>query len=273
MIHNRKVKILLADDVPANLLALRAVLDQPNYEFYEASSGAEALELCRANEFALIVLDIQMPEMDGYNTALRIREETQNKDVPVIFVTATYRDDPHVRRGFEVGAIDYFGKPFDPEILRAKVGIYTDLYLKTKRLEETEELLRSHDQIQMLLEALPVGVLISDADGEIYQYNEEAARIWGVKGEVHRFDELLGPDSNLGKVLEGEEAIKNTILNIEAMDGTKRRIRNSAFPLKSKNGQLLGAVSICQELKQREGVWSPGLDLNQQTLSGVSPSS
>lgn len=130
--RNKKASILLVDDTPGNIVALRAVLNSPHYELVEAQSGLEAVKWCDEREFALIVLDVQMPGMDGFETARRIKEKGKNQDVPIIFITAIYQTDPFVKKGYEVGAIDYFGKPFEPEILKAKVGIYTELYLKSE---------------------------------------------------------------------------------------------------------------------------------------------
>lgn len=122
------VPILLVDDRPANLLALEAVLHAPGYECVRASSGAEAIALVRDTRFAAIVLDVHMPELDGYETARRIKALPCGKDVPIIFVTAVYTEPADVQRGYDVGGLDYLGKPFHPELLRAKVGIYARLY-------------------------------------------------------------------------------------------------------------------------------------------------
>lgn len=260
MSAHRKARILIVDDVPANLLALHAVLESPDYELVEALSGHEAIQACQDEEFALILLDVNMPGLDGYKTAQAIKRLPKNSEAPIIFITATYRDSPHMRKGFEAGAVDYFGKPFDPDILSAKVRVYTNLYLKTKRLEETEELLKSHHQIKMLLEALPVGVLVADLDGQIYEYNEEAIRIWELSSRTFTVDQykgryvdsgkvLMAEDWALTKVLQGAPAIKNEVIDIECLDGSRRTICNSAFPIKSKNGQLVGAVGVMQELK------------------------
>jgi signal transduction histidine kinase len=123
-----KVPILLVDDQPANLLALEAVLEAPGYELVTARSGAEAIDKVARTEFAAVLLDIQMPDLDGYETARRIKELPNGRDIPIVFVTAIYRESEDIRRGYAVGALDYFGKPFDPEVLRAKIGIYARLY-------------------------------------------------------------------------------------------------------------------------------------------------
>lgn len=263
----KRPKILLVDDNQANLITLRAVLDSPNYEVVEASSGLAAVTLCEEDEFALIVLDVHMPGIDGFETAKQIKAGGNNKDVPIIFVTATYHQDPAVKRGFEVGAIDYFGKPFDPDILKAKVGIYTELYLKTKRLEETEQLLKTHAQIKTLLEAMPVGVVIADIKGRVYESNGEAKRIWGgtPSVELNEYEQYKGwwPDSGkpvashewtMARALRDGQCIKEELIHIEAFDGTRKTILNSAYPIRSKEGAILGAVAIIQDITVRQKI-------------------
>jgi CheY-like chemotaxis protein len=129
------VHILVVDDRPANIMTLQAVFDGlPGYQLVSASSGPEAIERVKATEFALILLDIQMPGMDGFETAKRIKELENGKDVPIMMVTAIFKEDPHILKGYSVGAIDYICKPFNPEVLKAKVNIYANLYIKSHQL-------------------------------------------------------------------------------------------------------------------------------------------
>src|SRR5262245_36351544 len=158
-----KPKLLLVDDKPANLLALEAVLGDTEYELIRASSGPQALELLRQHDFALVLLDVQMPEMDGFETAQRMKAMPQGKDVPIIFITAIYSDDPYVRKGYLSGGVDYFCKPFDTEILRMKVRVYAsfrqrDILLqeRERRIRESEELLAAGRKLAALLDSLPV---------------------------------------------------------------------------------------------------------------------
>src|SRR6185312_3081099 len=106
-------RVLAVDDVPANLVALEAVLGR-KYELVGAKSGAEALEILgRDQSFDVILMDLQMPKMDGYEAAVRIKQLAGCEDIPLIFITAVFNEDPQIKRGYEVGAIDYFTKPFD----------------------------------------------------------------------------------------------------------------------------------------------------------------
>jgi PAS domain S-box-containing protein len=138
-----KIAILLVDDKPENLIALEAVLKSPRYELVSVRSGFEALAQLLKRDFAVILLDAQMPEMDGFETAKLIRGRDKSKWIPIIFVTAVYQEIQQISLGYEAGAVDYILKPFDPVILCSKVSVFADLY------EQKEELTR---QSRMLIQ-------------------------------------------------------------------------------------------------------------------------
>ena len=108
-----------------------------------ATSGEEALKALLADDFAVILLDVQMPGMDGFETASHIKRRERTRDIPIIFLTAINREPQHAFRGYSAGAVDYLAKPFDPWVLRAKVSVFVELYLKNRQLREQAELLRS----------------------------------------------------------------------------------------------------------------------------------
>ncbi|MBB4928836.1 response regulator [Kitasatospora kifunensis] len=124
-------KVLLVDDQPANLLALKSVLQVPDQELVAVSSGQDALkELLQHEDFAVIILDVQMPGMDGYETAAHIKRRAKTRNIPIIFLTAIGTDADYSMRGYSVGAVDFIVKPFDPWALRAKVAVFVDIYLE-----------------------------------------------------------------------------------------------------------------------------------------------
>lgn len=126
-------KVLLVDDQPPNLLALEAVLDTHDYQVVSASSGREALRtLLESEDFAVIILDVQMPEMDGYETAADIKRRARTRDIPIIFLTAIGDDPEYSMRGYAAGAVDFIVKPFDPWALRAKVAVFVEIYLERR---------------------------------------------------------------------------------------------------------------------------------------------
>jgi CheY-like chemotaxis protein len=267
--HLRPTKLLLVDDKPANLLALEAVLDSPEYQLIRAQSGLDALDQLRAHpDVALILLDVQMPGIDGMETARRIKELPGCRDLPIIFITAIFTEDPFVKKGYEAGAVDYFSKPFDPEILRLKVGIYasfrqkaTLLKDKERQLRESEELLRTGRKLSGILESLRVGVIITDAKGRVCQTNDEILKIlksvdqvqsdsygefidwWNGDGQL-----LKGRDGPLMRSLIKGEASHNEVLQLKCLDHTTKSVFTSTSPLRGLDGHIVGAVLVMQDV-------------------------
>lgn len=136
------VKVLCVDDLPSNLLALEATLNDLNLEIVKARSGNEALLCLLKEEYALILMDVRMPDMDGFETAELIRQRKRCQHTPIIFLTASERNDMQVFKGYSLGAVDYLCKPIVPQVLRSKVSVFVDIYRKTEQIREQGELLR-----------------------------------------------------------------------------------------------------------------------------------
>lgn len=128
--------ILLVDDREDNLIALEAVLGSLNQPLVRARSGEEAMKALLRQDFAVVLLDVLMPGMDGFETAANIKRLDQTKDIPIIFLTGNDLDTSFAFRGYATGAADYLTKPFDPWVLRAKVTVFLDLHRKTRQLRE-----------------------------------------------------------------------------------------------------------------------------------------
>jgi CheY-like chemotaxis protein len=140
-------KILIVDDRPENLLALEAILQGLGHELIKAHSGEEALKRLLTEDFALILLDVQMPGMDGFETATHIKQRERTRDVPIVFLTAIDGEAHQAFRGYAAGAVDYLSKPFDPWVLRAKVGVFIELYERRRELaQQADELRRQLEQ-------------------------------------------------------------------------------------------------------------------------------
>ena len=137
-----QAKILLVDDEPKSLFALQELLSTLGQNLMIAQSGEEALRLALKNDFAVILLDVRMPGMDGFETARMIRNRERSRLTPIIFLTAAADEMSSMFRGYEAGAVDYLPKPVVPEILKAKVAVFVELFRKTERLRESEEKLR-----------------------------------------------------------------------------------------------------------------------------------
>lgn len=135
------INILLVDDRPENLLALEAVLSEENYRLIKATSGEEALRHLMKEEFAVIVLDVQMPGMDGIETAKWIKAREKTQHIPIIFISANYKESEHLFAGYSAGGVDYMVKPFVPHILRSKIQSFVGIFLAQKRLKSQKMLL------------------------------------------------------------------------------------------------------------------------------------
>src|SRR5512136_3415420 len=158
-----KPKILTVDDRAENLYALERLLKNLDVEVIKALSGAEALNLTLEHDFCLAIVDIQMPEMDGYELVELLRSNEDTATLPAIFVSAIYSDEYHHRKGYEAGAVDFMSKPFVPEILLSKVKVFVDLYRQRRALEE--EIQRRRHAEEALQEAnLALSKLNADKD-------------------------------------------------------------------------------------------------------------
>lgn len=141
--HNDNcIDILIVDDRPENLFVLESLLDNMGCNIVKATSGNEALSLMLDHDFALVLLDVQMPEMDGFETAELMRINSKTRYVPIIFVTAISKEQKCIFKGYEIGAVDYLFKPIEPIILQSKVKVFIDLYNQKKLIEEQSALLR-----------------------------------------------------------------------------------------------------------------------------------
>jgi PAS domain S-box-containing protein len=149
-----RVNILLVDDRWENLVSLKAVLDNPGYNLVKACSGREALRRLLELEFALILLDVQMPILDGFDTAALIKKREHLRHIPIIFITGMVRDEPLVFKGYESGAVDYIVKPFDPGVLRSKVAVFAELHRKNRQLAAQAELLAKAERRKLEHEGL-----------------------------------------------------------------------------------------------------------------------
>ena len=146
-----QVDILIVDDRAENLLALEAILEPLHQRLVRASSGEEALRRLLERDFALILLDVQMPGLNGFETARLIKSRERTKYIPIIFLTAISKEEAYVFEGYSVGAVDYLFKPFQPEILRSKVAAFVDLYIRQQNITAQEALLRESERREMEL--------------------------------------------------------------------------------------------------------------------------
>ena len=185
--------ILIVDDRPENLLALEAILESLPCRVVRALSGAEALKALLRDEFALILLDVQMPILDGFETAALIKERERTRHIPIIFVTAISKEQSYVFQGYSAGAVDYISKPFDPEILKSKCAVFLELWQQNQRIQAQEAALSeararerereaelrhvaalasSEARFRRVVESNMMGVLFCDLEGRISDAND-----------------------------------------------------------------------------------------------------
>lgn len=200
------VRILAVDDHRPNLIALDAILDPLGVEMVSVTSGEDALIEILRTDFALILMDVQMPGLDGFATTSIIKKRQRSRHVPIIFLTAISREEEHISRGYDYGAVDYLVKPFDPSILRAKVGVFVDLWTQKQIVlrQERELVKRERDLLAIKSEArfhdlansLPGILWAVDAGGNVYFANTAAKELLGGLGRpTHVADlEMFHPD-------------------------------------------------------------------------------
>lgn len=196
-----RVNILIVDDRPQNLLALRAALDPLGQHVLQAGSGEEALRCLLKHDVAVIILDVQMPNLDGFETAAYIKSLDRTRHIPIIFLTAINKEARHVFRGYSAGAVDYLFKPFDPTVLRSKVAVFIDLHQKSNELRASEE------RFRRAFEHAPIGVALVSPSGSLIKVNKALEKMSGltqaelVATTIHDLLQAEDPPLHLDKLV------------------------------------------------------------------------
>src|SRR5215831_9813498 len=198
-----RMKILLVDDTPENLISLEAALSGLGEELVLANSGKEALRYLLEDDFAAILLDVRMPEMDGFETAELIRSRPRSRQTPILFLTG-YRNEEHLFRGYDLGAVDFLFKPIVPEVLRSKVAVFAELSRSNAKLQEQTDALRvqaevlqkAEQRVRALLEAAPDAMVVCREGGEIVMVNSQTELLFNCQRAklIGRNIRALAPD-------------------------------------------------------------------------------
>ena len=169
---SRIYNILIVDDIEENLSSLERQLRKPGRRFIRASSGIEAMEKLENEEVCLIIMDIKMPNMNGFETARQIKLKDNLSDIPILFITAVYLTDDFIMHGYGLGAVDYITKPVEPYLLKSKVDVFLRLHQQKRDLEEKEKKYRT------LFEQSNDAVIIHNGKGQILDVNRRARVAW-----------------------------------------------------------------------------------------------
>jgi len=262
-----RVNVLIVDDRSENLVALEAILNNQSYNLVKANSGAEALRCLLHQDFAVILLDVQMPGMDGFETATMIRSRDRSRSTPIIFVTAFSSNDTHVFKGYSLGAVDYLFKPLEPEILTSKVQVFVELFQKTTEVKRqatelaavNNELSKSEERFRTLCACSPLGIYLADVAGRCTYLNPRCQAISGLildeslvsvwQRSVHPEDRDRVVADWLGWIKEGHEYSTEFRL---ADRETVRWINVQSSPMFSDSGILLGHVGTVRDVTERK---------------------
>ena len=268
--------VLLVDDRPENLLALEAILEPLTQTLVYAHSGEDALRQLLRHDVAVILLDVQMPELDGFETAQLIRQRERTRHVPIIFVTAISKDEEQVFRGYSAGAVDYVFKPFNPEVLRSKVSVFIELHEKNEQLRAQAEQLKeqeladlrreSEERYRFLAEAQPDQIWTALPNGELDYVNQRALDYFQTS-----FPELVETGwtqvvhpEDLGRMLDRwqialatGEPYENELRLRRASDGAYRWHLTRAIAMTDKNGAVVkwfgSNIDINDQKRAEEG--------------------
>ena len=265
--------LLLVDDRPQNLLALQAILDPLGHELVTASSGNEALRiLLTRDDFAVILLDVQMPELDGFEVAKVIKQRERTSTIPIIFLTALSKDERHVFRGYEIGAVDYVFKPFDPVILRAKVAVFVELWEKNQQIRRQAEQLAaqelaevrraSTERYRQLADAMPQIVWTSDNTGNATYYNRRWFEYTGMADpevDATVWSRVTHPDDLPSVLARREQTLADgSIFEVEyrfrAADGTYRWHLGRAVPIRTESGAIDFWIGTATDIDDRKRI-------------------
>ncbi len=273
------VKILVVDDSPGNRQALRAILEQPDREIVEAGSGQEALRKLLSDDYALVLLDVVMPEMNGFETAAAIRQRDRAVGLPILFLTAHANEAELIFQGYRVGAVDYLVKPLQPDMVRAKVAVFVELYRRRQQVErQAERLVRAEEQAvelriadlrlagerryRTLADNVPHIVWSARDLSEVDYFNRRWFEYTGLSRESVRagWGALVHPDDQVRcrQTLEQASRLGDPCeceLRLRASDGNYRWHLSRAVPERGSTGEViswLGTFTDIEEQKRSE---------------------
>lgn len=268
MQSEQKANVLLVDDHPENLLALEAVLGSLNQNLVKAHSGEEALRCLLNQDFAVILLDVQMPGMDGFETATLIRSRARSQHTPIIFLTAFSTSDTMRFKGYALGAVDYLFKPVETEILTSKVSVFVELFRKTEEVkrqakqlaEINTQLRKSEEQFRSLSACSPVGIFLTDVEGRCTYTNPRFQVLCGLTDEQSLGDGWLRSvhPEDRPRILADWSAWTlanrdySSEFRLQTPERLVRQVHLRTSPMRSDRGELIGHVGTVEDITERK---------------------
>jgi PAS domain S-box-containing protein len=280
---NSPANILLVDDEPRNLDVLESILESPERRLLRAGTAAEALLALVQRDITVIVLDVQMPCMSGFELARLIKQRKRSQHIPIIFLTAYYQEDKDVLSGYDVGAVDYLTKPVDPRILQSKINVFVELFRTHRALREMnralEHQIAERHQAQMALARLAAivehssdAILSRTLEGHITTWNQGAERLFGYTAAEmvgqpisllvpeDRADELEGVVDRLksGEMVETLETVR------VRKDGSRVTVSLTLSPIKEADGSVTGVSCIFRDVSERKRLEAEVLQVSER---------
>src|SRR5437762_9655427 len=263
--------VLLVDDRPENLLALEGILEPLGQNLVQAHSGEDALRQLLRHDVAVILLDVQMPELDGFETATLIKQREKTRHVPIIFVTAISKDEEQVYRGYSAGAVDYVFKPFNPEVLRSKVSVFIELHEKNEQLRQQAEQLKeqelaerrreSEERYRFLAEAQPDQIWTAMPNGELDYVNQRALDYFDSSfselvasgwTDVTHSEDLARTVQLWQEALDTGNSYENELRLRRAADESYRWHLTRAVPMRDRRGEIVKWFGSNTDIEDRK---------------------
>jgi len=271
--HEARVSVLVVDDDPAKRLSLRAILHPLGHVIVEADSGTAALRCLMAQDFAVILLDVAMPGMDGFETAALIRQRAQSEMTPIIFITAYASDEiPGIDR-YAQGAVDFIFAPVAPEELRAKVSVFANLFLKAQQLAaKAREVQISADRLRLLTDAAPIGIFHTDAENRYIYTNPPWSEITGISPEAaagEQWHTIIDPEQRTQLLEEfPDDALARAELchrfEIKGPGRPARIVLVTSRLIRGSNGAIEGWVGTLADVTAEAGAESAMSDARDE---------